>query len=147
MWVDDEEIKRINIPPLSGKTIDETWYTLFATYTPSMLLAIQLMNCRNVKLIDNEPDAEKSRIYERHFGQPLTKYKTLAIKPIGKRYESDEEQPYQGIMPLHIRRGHFATYTEDAPLFGKYTGTFWRPATVVGEQDNGVVVKDYEVKP
>ncbi|MCA0455678.1 MAG: hypothetical protein LCI00_17005 [Chloroflexi bacterium] len=45
------------------------------------------------------------------------------------------------------RRGNFATYTDDKPLFGKYTGTFWRPATAVGEVKNGVVIKDYEVQP
>ena len=45
-----------------------------------------------------------------------------------------EPKEYQGLMPLHLRRGHPATYTEAAPLFGKYVGTFFRPATVVGEK-------------
>lgn len=109
------------------------------------LFTLQFLNCRNIELVDHEPDPAASREYERHFGRPLTKYKTLQIKPTGKQYEGGEQKSYQGIMPLHIRRGNFATYTDDAPLFGKYTGTFWRPATAVGERDNGIVVKDYEV--
>lgn len=108
--------------------------------------ALQLLNCRNVELVDYEPDHNVDQSYERHFGKPMTKYKTLRIKSIGKRYESDTQQKaYQGLMPLHLRRGHFAHYSDDAPLFGKYTGTFWRPATVVGEEKRGVVVKDYKV--
>jgi hypothetical protein len=47
---------------------------------------------------------------------------------------------------LHIARGHFAHYTEDRPLFGKYTGTFWRPAHVRGSADFGTVKSTYKVK-
>ena len=48
---------------------------------------------------------------------------------------------------LHLCRGNFATYTADAPLFGKYIGRFWRPMHVRGDQKNGVVAKDYSVTP
>jgi hypothetical protein len=114
----------------------------------TVLQALQLLNCRNIELVDHEPDPGTNRQYQHHFGQPMTKYKTLRVKPTGKRDEAaTETKDYQGLMPLHLRRGNFATYTEDAPLFGKYVGTFWRPATAVGETKNGVVVKDYEVVP
>lgn len=108
--------------------------------------ALALMNCRNIELVDREPDAVTQQQYERKFGQPMTKYKVLRLKPMGKRHEgSDDPQGEFDIMPLHLRRGNFATYTDDAPLFGKYTGTFWRPATAVGNAKNGIVVKDYEI--
>lgn len=44
----------------------------------------------------------------------------------------------------HLVRGSFATYHSDAPLFGKYTGTFWRP----GHEKPGTsgrVIKRYNV--
>lgn len=44
---------------------------------------------------------------------------------------------------LHVVRGHFATYTADAPMFGQHVGTFWRKPTVRGSEDHGAVVKDY----
>jgi hypothetical protein len=50
-----------------------------------------------------------------------------------------------------LRRGaallvrHFAHYTEEAPLFGKYTGTFYIPMHVRGRAEQGAVVKDYRV--
>lgn len=43
-------------------------------------------------------------------------------------------------------RGHFSTYTEDRPLFGKVSGTFWVPSHVRGSAKQGVVVSDYNVK-
>ena len=103
------------------------------------------LNCRNIVTVDHEPDPVDNAAYQRHFGVPMTKYKTLAVKSMGKRYERDGEQQQFDVMPLHIRRGNFAHYTDDKPLFGKYTGTFWRPATAVGNAKNGVVVKDYKV--
>lgn len=138
---DYQEIARRGMPDVSSNRGEEV-----RQIVNSALTTIAFMNCHNIELIDHEPDPDTSREYERHFGSPLTKYKTLAIKQTGKRYESGDPQPYQDLIPLHLRRGHFAHYTDDAPLFGKYTGTFWRPATVVGNEKNGVVVKDYKVE-
>lgn len=109
------------------------------------MYAVGIMNCRNVSFTDCVPLIDDSAAYERHFGVPLTKYKTLAIKSMSKRAASDQPQQQFDVIPLHLRRGNFAHYTEDAPLFGKFTGTFWRPATVVGSEKNGIVVKDYKV--
>lgn len=111
------------------------------------VFSLSLLNCRNILLVDQEPDVTISRQYQQQFGIPLIRYKTLAIGAPSKSYSSAEPKEYQGLMPLHLRRGNFATYTDDKPLFGKYTGTFWRPATAVGEVKNGVVIKDYEVQP
>lgn len=44
-----------------------------------------------------------------------------------------------------ICRGHFATYTDDRKLFGKYVGTFWRPDHARGSPEAGEVVKQYAV--
>lgn len=38
-----------------------------------------------------------------------------------------------------------AYYHKDRPLFGSYVGTFWRPAHVRGNAENGINVNDYEV--
>lgn len=111
-----------------------------------IFFALELMNARNIEFVEHEPSAEDNAIYQRRYGVPLIKYKTLAIKPTGKRYEGDKPQQQFDVMPSHLRRGNFAHYTDDAPLFGKYTGTFWRPATVVGSEKNGIVVKDYKVQ-
>jgi hypothetical protein len=46
---------------------------------------------------------------------------------------------------LHMVRGHYSTYSEDAPLFGRVTGTFWVPAHVRGTATEGVVSSEYRV--
>src|SRR3990167_3444505 len=46
---------------------------------------------------------------------------------------------------LHIVRGHPVTYTKEKPLFGKYSGTFWKPAHARGSIEQGAVLKDYKV--
>jgi hypothetical protein len=46
---------------------------------------------------------------------------------------------------IHSVRGHFSTYTEDAPLFGKLTGTFWIPPHWRGSEDVGRVDKTYKI--
>lgn len=105
-------------------------------------------NLKNGELIDQSPSPDDSAAYERKFGVPMTKYKVLRVNSMGKQYaREDKPQQQFDIMPLHIRRGNFAHYTDEAPLFGKFTGTFWRPATTVGNAKNGMVVKDYKVTP
>ena len=44
-----------------------------------------------------------------------------------------------------VLRGHFKTFTEDAPLFGKVVGTFWWGWQVRGTAKNGVIVSDYKI--
>lgn len=110
--------------------------------------ALELMNCKNIVLTSEPEDKRISQMYERQFGIPMTQYKTLTVKPLGaSQKNTSEPKDYQGLMPLHLRRGNFAHYTDDKPLFGKYTGMFWRPATAVGERKNGVIIKDYEAHP
>lgn len=132
------------LEPIWGDEI----YTMLKTYSLIAGYGLELMNCMNVELIENAPNADESAAYERHFGAPMAKYKTLALKSLSKRTDRDDKPQQQfDVMPLHLRRGNFAHYTADAPLFGKYVGTFWRPSTVVGSKKNGIVDKDYKVQP
>lgn len=118
------------------------------TYIPAM--AISLLHCKNVRegeLLDIR-SRQQRRLADRKRINPI-KFKTLIVGT------SMKQEPGRvgggGIdkvkMPMHIVRGNFAHYTEDKPLFGKYTGTFWRPAHVRGSADVGTVYKDYKVKP
>ena len=43
------------------------------------------------------------------------------------------------------QRGHFKTYTDAAPLFGQFVGTYWWEQSIAGKKSNRVVVKDYEM--
>ncbi|HET6241541.1 MAG TPA: hypothetical protein VFD99_06080 [Arthrobacter sp.] len=46
----------------------------------------------------------------------------------------------------HLARGHFKTFTEDAPLLGKHVGTYWWGWQVRGQGDAGIIEKTYTLK-
>lgn len=108
------------------------------------LFGVSLMHCRNVSVVDTEEKVSRQvrRARERKGKVPALKYKTLQIKPTGRGGDAGETTD---VTPLHICRGHFKTYTEDAPLFGRIVGTYWWSDQVRGRAKNGLVVKDYKV--
>jgi hypothetical protein len=107
---------------------------------------LSLLNCRNIVQVDGESHPDIAQEFEKEYRENIEKHHILALGSVGTKRAEDKPQQAFDVMPLHLRRGNFAHYTDAAPLFGKYTGTFWRPATVVGSERNGIVVKDYKVK-
>lgn len=112
------------------------------------LYVFALLNCKNV-LTDTHAVAEKlQRARIRRGKQPFITYHTLRIVAPGNRRTPPEESGEQlsdGSRAFHLVRGHFARYTADAPLFGKLTGVFWRPAHTRGSPSAGVRLKDYRL--
>lgn len=109
------------------------------------ILAIAFMHCKNVTTRDHVPTRQERRADERA-GLPLLRYRTIEIDPMKEVLRAEGRVDTVGLSrALHICRGHFAEYTEDAPLFGKHTGLFWRPQHVRGTLERGRVVKDYRL--
>lgn len=86
-----------------------------------------------IELVDYPRNVK--RFTERKTGKKPSPYFEIKIDPSKpeKRYTSSKKTGRS--KNAHIVRGHFATYTDDAPLFGKYTGTYWRPAHARGVTD------------
>lgn len=131
-----------NMGPLS----DDMHYHVYSSLFYVFWFAVQLTHCKNVELIDQPLTRQQRRMKERKGG---IFYKVLAIEPFKRQVRRETAVSGDGDIKraLHICRGHFVTYTEDKPLFGKYAGTFWKPMHIRGQRSAGVVVKDYEVKP
>lgn len=111
-------------------------------------LAASFMHCKNVELNEYEPPRKLSKRYEKRHGVPLTSYYTLTIDPMKKVLKHEGGKDQGGLSKaLHICRGHFKTYTEDKPLFGRLSGTYWWPQHARGTEERGTIVKDYSVKP
>lgn len=126
------------IPFLQG--MQQAWMT-------PLFLAISLMNCQNVVRIENYPKRHDVREAKRKGRPAPTKFYTLQIEPMRKVLATEGRSGEVGLVKaMHICRGHFATYTDQKPLFGKYAGRFWIPAHVRGSAESGNVVKDYRVK-
>lgn len=85
-----------------------------------------------------------SKKLRRRTGRLLVSYRTLDIDPMRKVLSRDGHAETGGLASaLHICRGHFKTFTPDAPLFGKLTGSYWWDDPVRGDAAQGVVDKQY----
>jgi len=123
----------------------QTWDFL-QFFTP-FAFALSLMNCKNVHLVDDQRVLIRNqrRRMERN-DQPILTYKWLHIKQLQKKVDTDIEHQKTGRHNrLHFVRAHWATYTADAPLFGKYQGVFFKPSHVKGSLSAGVALKNYTV--
>lgn len=112
-----------------------------------VMFAISLLHCRNIELRDRPISRQQRRMAERT-GKPVITYKELVIDAFRSqvRHETDAAGGNEIKRALHICRGHFATYTDANPLFGRVTGTFWRPMHVRGTKEAGEVRKTYQVR-
>lgn len=122
--------------------IDPSLSTLFP-----IAFALSLLHCRNVELIDGpEPSRQMRRMAERR-GTAAIRYKELVID--GLRQDTRPSAQHEGgsdvKRALHICRGHFATYSDDNPLFGRIAGTFWRPMHTRGSDAVGRIKKTYSI--
>lgn len=108
------------------------------------LLALTLINCRNVSIADGgQACARTTR--DKRLGVPAVKFKTIVLPGIQRGSSSRVQSMNSDVMALHRVRGHFKTYTTDAPLMGKHVGTYWWGWQVRGNKENGVVVSDYKL--
>jgi len=106
-------------------------------------MIVTLLNCKNIgtEIVPAPLKLNKKR--KKVGKQPIFSYRTLVIKPVGKKQESIPKHLWNN--RIHLTRGHFKTYTEEKPLFGRITGRFWWQPAVRGRNRDGVVMKDYKV--
>jgi hypothetical protein len=123
-------------------------YTATERYFETIFLAISFMHCRNVSLRDGVPSSIENTLRRTKGKPPLLTYKTLVIDHMKEVLRSEGGMTEGGSLKraIHICRGHFAHYTEQNPLFGRLTGTFWVPQHVRGSTKRGIVNKTYKVR-
>lgn len=110
--------------------------------------AMSLCHCKNVTLTDATEEFKPDVKWSRRQKRPEIKYRVLEIGSAKKILRDIGGSDHVGFAKaLHIVRGHFATYTEEKPLFGHIVGTVWKPSHVRGDIKAGAVVKDYAVSP
>lgn len=107
---------------------------------------LKILQCKNIGVVDVAPSKSQQKRQRRKKKKPFLSHKVLVINPSEKR-KGGINKPHQGgSNRVHICRGHFKSYTEDNPLFGKYVGDYWWQPSVRGNKGKGKVVKDYEVR-
>lgn len=112
------------------------------------MMTLRFMHVKNVVKTDVTERDGPAEKWLRRQRQPRIRYHVLKIDPSACKNKSSisAESEESIAMAECLVRGNFATYTDDKPLFGKYSGTFWRPAHLRGDPDNGIVLKDYAIK-
>lgn len=114
------------------------------TITHILGLSFTFANCSNVKLEDVTDEMQPSPKIMRRLKLPCVKRYTLNIAGHSTNPRTKSDGPVQeGIMPFHLCRGHFATYTAERPLFGRHVGRFWIPPHTRGREERGKIEKDY----
>lgn len=107
-----------------------------------LFFALNLMHSKNIKLSAETGKAKRYTVK----GQKYTvRYNRIRVD--GFSHMSSGRVGEGGWhVAQHYRRGHFKTYTDAAPLFGKHVGTFWIPPTIVGNKNNGIVESEYDIE-
>jgi hypothetical protein len=123
------------------------WNDELKFYLYASLLTISFMHCKNVDLVDHDPPEALARKHLRRHGVPLVRYSTLDIEPMRRVLARDGHADTGGLASaMHICRGHFKTFTAEAPLFGKLTGAYWWADHVRGDERRGRSDHDYRVR-
>jgi len=118
-------------PHLDEDTVSQALFECVST----LFLAISFCHCKNISLISDPVPIKlnKSRIKKGKL--PFFRFNKIVIDPMKEILKREGQAEQTGLKrALHICRGHFATYTAEAPLFGKVTGTVWKPMHLRGEQ-------------
>lgn len=138
-----------SIPELSMQLpegVSAEWNAISAQLCFPALLAISFMHCKNAEIVEVIPNDKLSKKAKKRTGRDLVRYHTLEIDPIKKIFKKYKHGTINDLKhAFHICRGHFKTFTEDSPLFGRHTGTFWWTPQVKGRKSEGIIVKDYRV--
>ncbi len=144
-----EYIKRLhpNISDKSFKELIEKMYRFADSLLKPVYFANSLVHCKNVQLKETDIPIKLISKRKKKSKLPFLRFNTVVIDAMKTTLKTEGKSDKVGLKKaLHICRGHFATYTEDAPLFGRVTGTFWKSMHLRGNKKVGVVVKDYQIK-
>lgn len=112
------------------------------------LATFTFANCSNVKLDDVTEELQPPAKIRRRLKLPEVKRYTLNIAGHSTTPRRGSTGDQTGIMPFHLCRGHFATYTAEKPMFGnpKLVGRYWHPPHTRGKKERGEIIKDYAMK-
>lgn len=105
-----------------------------------VFFALALMNCRNVSLRERGAGKLKGT------AQTGDAFHEVVIDGNTRGSADNGGESAEGTGRRHLARGHFKTFTEDAPLLGKHVGTYWWGWQVRGQEGSGTIEKTYTLR-
>lgn len=142
------KLTQLSLTPRNDAEVESEMDALFPAEARFIILhALALMHCKNIHIIEQPLPRQQRRQLERRNIVPVV-IKTLAIRPSGLiRQSTPGFNRLTRLMRHHLVRGHFKTFTPEAPLLGKHVGTYWWESSVRGHSEKGEVKKSYKVYP
>ncbi|OZE92814.1 hypothetical protein CH299_28245 [Rhodococcus sp. 14-2686-1-2] len=107
------------------------------------MTAVGLMNCKNVTVERQAPVGSRSSNKNVRKTAKLD-FHTIHLPGSTSAGLSLGNSSY-GPISQHRVRGHFKTFTAEAPLMGKHVGTYWWGWQIRGKAADGIVVGDYRL--
>lgn len=133
----------LDIDPLKRK---DSVTNLGVHHRAVLFYMLLLLNCKNIQTEKISAPGALNKKRRKNGKVPIFDYHVLNVVLPGKKrgyHESTEPLSHNRV---HLCRGHFKEYTDEHPLFGKFTGLYWWQPHVRGQNHEGVVMKDYAVK-
>jgi hypothetical protein len=118
-------------------------------------ISTTFMHCKNVKLIEIDPSDELSNTKKKKMlrhGETLPrKYNVIYVEPMRQKNKKINNNGIKSNSKTEsssysICKGHFKTYTEEKPLFGRVVGTFWWDSHIRGTLEMDIKPKVYKIK-
>jgi hypothetical protein len=138
-----------NAPAITGGSYVELVGKEAPVFTHPALLTMTFLNLKNGTMTPAELHAPPkfARNYAKRKGQELVRYHTVLVDPSRTTKPSVGGAGTGRGMPLSLVRGHIVTYRDEPGrrLFGRYSGTYFRPPHVRGTAKEGVSLHDYQV--
>lgn len=106
-----------------------------------VLFALALVNCRNVSLRERKAPRGAAGA-----GPVGAAFHEVVIDGSARGSNTAGADSDKETVRRHLARGHFKTFTEDAPLLGKHVGTYWWGWQLRGQEGRGVIEKTYTLK-
>lgn len=114
----------------------------------TVALALNLINCKNVTTAKAGNIAVRRSGREKRQGAQPMAFHTIVLPGmtvergrVSRRQAAANEE----VLRQHMVRGHFKTFTNERPLLGRHTGTYWWNPAVRGNAKRGKVIQDYEI--
>lgn len=137
-----------------------------ASLSNPLLFGMSLMHCKNASVVEagtrpTKDEAEGGEVYEglepasppssgaHHYElrvEPMSRALRLADEYEEADGQDDGSEDERRAVPLSVVRGHFKHYSEERPLFGRYSGQYWFCPHLRGLREAGEIGKDYSVK-
>lgn len=124
-----------------SKPLSERQQLIMSNSAASLILTLQalkVMNCSNIIIKDHKPGKFINQKRKKKSKIPLLSYKTLHIDTGQKVVSRKAAKGTHASPRVHLRRGHIRRLAS-----GK---TVWVQPCVVGNKDQGAVIKDYSLE-